>query len=1072
VGSKHKRKESISARLALLKPEDESLVRRELGEERGVQDEKRGERVAMLRLHAEALPNSKIRRSFDRQLKALEGFTHPNVVEVLEGGTNDGEGRGFLISRHVEGRTLREVLADAPLPPQDAIGIAMDLLNALAVGHWRWLVHGGISPESILIVPEEGRPRAKILHYGFAPVVGETRETCFGEARIGLDYAAPEAVKGEPVDPRADVYSVGLLLFEMVTGRHAVPAIGSDPVRSRVLDQADALPKDSVADPDLYARLKSVLKRSLEKDPNLRFCSARSFAMALSGHPLPSEDSFEDAWAWPEACPEGGVCAASGATIPPLSDRTWTRKQSDRPFRCRVTGKDYAGSEHWDTRGLCSRGGRHRPLPAPEGEAPEDVIYDDLLDAPDEVKDAPAPKAPAAEAAKAAPAEGAAKQEAVAKESSSDGEASPPDTEKLDRRAAILELLKDDARVAGFLEDESAKAEAVEKKPEPKPEPEPEASDDDALVLDPVLPKEERERSSSGRDLSDSTTIKVEEAFLDAWDGTKRRTEAATTRMKRASTRSVGRPEAMVAGDEPADAPRPVGRPQTSDPATVPGDPFRWQVGAAVLAVVVLMLGVQLNDEIESNKKAIATLSVAHGKKLEETQRHSGELNAKLNGRERALRALEAKQQQTTTQLATAQKAVTRQANELSLLNKTLQSTQQTLGVREKELTTSKAASAALQAKLSIATKASEALESQLASVQAERKTLEGKLSRTEVQLAAGTREVQRLEGVVRDERGKLAQAKVLVEGRDGVIRDLQATLAQSKAELAQSQRAKGALETSLAQSQRAKGALETSLAQSRAAEAARRRELSAVTQERTQAQAELAREVAARSAQAKELGVLKGQVKQLQGSLAKLTRERSDLLVELADLEAEREQLDAEGLQLERWLRESEARSRTGKAGAGEQLSKLRLRSVAANGQAKDAVKLNLPLGERGLAVVEAAALSSVLKKAQAGEVLLTLRIRCQGGPPVLKLQGFLQANRIDRPSAAGVGVKLEKVGPGEYRAWLRQEVMARYKAPTASAGFGVLLVGGSNPSQVASVELRASPLSEDARALLLRAR
>ncbi len=71
-----------------------------------------------------------------------------------------------------------------------------------------------------------------------------------------------------------------------------------------------------------------------------------------------------------------------------------------------------------------------------------------------------------------------------------------------------------------------------------------------------------------------------------------------------------------------------------------------------------------------------------------------------------------------------------------------------------------------------------------------------------------------------------------------------------------------------------------------------------------------------------------------------------------------------------------------------------------------------------------------------------------------------------------AGVGVKLEKVAPGEYRAWLKKDVMARYKAPSASAGFGVLLLGGSNPGQVTSVELRASPLSEDARALLQRAR
>lgn len=1062
MGSKHKRKESISARLALLKPEDEATTRRELGEERAVQDEKRGERVAMLRLHAGALPNSKIRRSFDRQLKALEGFTHPNVVEVLEGGTNDGEGRGFLISTLVEGKSLRETLADAPLPPPDAIGIAIDLLNALAAGHWRWLVHGGISPESVLIVPEEGRPRAKILHYGFTPVVGEARETSFGEVRVSLDYAAPEAVKGEPVDPCADIYSVGVLLFEMVTGRHPVPATGSDPVRSRVLDQADALPKDAVADADLYARLKGVLKRALEKDPSQRYHSARSFALALAGEPLPSEDPFEDPWAWPEACPDGGSCAASGASIPPLSERSWSRKQSDRPFRCRVTGKDYAGSEHWDSRGLCSRGGRHRPLPAPEGEAPEDVVYDDLLDVAD-VADAPEAEEEKAPEPEVTAAETPREEEsgASAPDTAGADEESPPDTEKLDRRAAILELLKDDARVAGFLDDEKEKEKAKETGPsEAEAEPEP-PNDDEALVMDPVPPKEERDRSSSGRDLSDSTTIRVEEAFLDAWDGAKRQTQAATSRMKRASTRSVGRP-VNLEGEESLDEGRPdegrpVGRPQTSEPAVVAGDPLRWQIATVGLAILVVIGGLRLNDT-QASLEGVRLAHTKSEKRLEESQRHNGVLNANLTKRERELQDANRKIQTTTNELAGERSKVQQQERDLAALKRTLQTSERNLAARAGELKKSKAEASALGKQLASATAAGAALEKRLTQAQAVGKRLEETLTTTKTALAAEQKETSRLEGLVTQERGKVATL-------ERELLDATRSRDTTAAELAKAQAA-------LSQAQATQRNLETALATSRSAEEARRRELTQATRARDEARAALARAAALNEGRTKEIAVLQGRVKELEASLAKLTRERSDLLVELADLEAEREQLDAEGLQLERWLRESEARNRASKGGGAEQVSPLRLRAVAANGQASDATGLSLSLGERGLAVVEAAALGAVLQKVQKGESLLTLRIRCKGGPPVLKLQGFLAPHQVERPSISGTVIRVEKVAEGIYRAWLKKEVMARYRAPAKSSGFGVLLVGGSNPSQVTSVELRASPLSEDARALLQRVR
>ena len=134
MGSKHKRRESTSARLAMFKVE-EAVGERELGELRKVYDEKVDRLVSMLVLPSEALPNSKSRRSFSRQFDAVKTLEHPGIVPILDGGTNDGEGHGFVVTEFVEGQTLRKRLGEGPLPAEQAIGLAVDVLNALAYAH-------------------------------------------------------------------------------------------------------------------------------------------------------------------------------------------------------------------------------------------------------------------------------------------------------------------------------------------------------------------------------------------------------------------------------------------------------------------------------------------------------------------------------------------------------------------------------------------------------------------------------------------------------------------------------------------------------------------------------------------------------------------------------------------------------------------------------------------------------------------------------------------------------------------------------------------------------------------------
>ena len=1090
MGTKHKRKESVSARLALLKPADEGEVRREFGVERRVRDEKLGRDVAMLRLHEGAVANSKLRRSFSRQLEALDGFEHPSVVPILDGGTNDGEGRGFLISPYLDGQTLAEVLSEAPLAPDEAISLTVDLLNGLAAAHHRWLLHGGISPEGILVVREEGRRRARFLHYGFAPVVGEARQTSFGEVLVSVDYAAPEMIRGEAVDPRADVYSVGALLFTLLTGRHPVPAVGNDPVRARVQDKADALPASALADADLYQTLRAVLARALEQDPALRFPSARSFALALTGQTLPALDSFEDPWAWPEACPDGGKCSASGAKIPPLDDRTWSRRSTDRAFRCRACGQDFAGAEQWDARGLCAKGARHKPIPPAEGEGPEDVVYD--LSQADEAFES----------------EGEGEGEGERAGRGSDG---PPETDKLDRRAAIRELLKNDARMAGLEPEKPAAsvdpaakgkseasraAHATQTEQEEQQEREREREEQQALgAASPLVEDPEgqgRHRTSSGRDLSDSTTLQVEDAFHDAWDDTRRQTEAATSRMRRTHTRGVERPEAP-SESEPSRPPQRVGRPLESTPATGAPNLFGWQLAVAGLALALAMIGWKYHEATQviaardtERANSFKALTNAQTEKAGVTK-----ALAKLKGDHQSLAE---RAQALSAQLKLGVEAAEKQSVELATRTTERDAARTAKAKLEADL-------AVFKADLSAARKAADEARGREKTTLAELADAQRKVAEQVLALQQREAEELRLAGeleTLRDteaaRRRQLTLAEAELEARARTLAKLEQELSlttaakqDAEARIAglESQLARGQAELQAAGERERRG--ETELRAARERERTGKDQLAQVeralaesAQRVKQLQEQIVSLGAAGQAAQLEAAQAREQLKAAEEALAKLKaggassaqlalleREKSDLLIELADLEAEREQLDSEGLQLERWLREAEARTRAlARAARIGQRQELRLRSVDAQGRASDASSLQLGTGARALAVVEAAAVAPWIEQARQGESLLAIHIEASGGQPVVKLLGYLDRARVDAPPSAGTNLKVEEVEAGHYRVWISQAELRLLKEAPSGAGLGLLLTGGSETATLTRVELVSSALSEDAQA------
>ncbi|MGE0706888.1 MAG: protein kinase [Planctomycetota bacterium] len=1108
MGSKKTRRESTSARLALVRPRAEEGVTRALGEEREVHDEALGRAAAMLVLPAEALPNSKVRRSFSRQLDAVKELSHPGLLRVLDGGTNDGNGRGYLIYEREEGRTLRELLAaEGPRPAAEAVALAVDVLNALAYAHHQGQLHGGLSADEVLVVEEGGRRRARLLAFGFQAVVGAERPSPQGELRVDPDYAAPEMVKNEPIDPRADVYSVGVLLFELLTGRHPIPAGGSDAQTRRLTERADALPAGAGGDEAEALRLRGALQRALEKDPAQRFSSARAFALALAGAPAEEPDP----WAWGEAAPEGGTCAASGATIPPFSKRTWSRRDTDRPFRCRANGKDYAGAAHWDVRGLCSKAARHAPVPAREGPPPADVeVSRPAAEAkPAEAKPAearPAEARPAeARPAEARPAEakpaGAKPAEAKPAAGPAEDAASQPRRSRplrpTDRKKALRALLLQDAGLDPDPEEPEEEEQqdepaAAEPAPTPTKEPVAEAKEEDSEEdSDERIAK--RNQSLKGRRLSESATTEVESAFLDAWADAKRQTAAATDRMKAIGTRRSPRP---AASQRPAPSPEPEpqpevappqAQPQSSEPAHVAppatpasastqapervlplmpvpatpygapprrapaGDTLPLKLAVVALGAVVLFGAYRWKQDLRAAETKRTGLEEERDRAVKDRNRFEtswSEAQAKKAQADHDLTAASAQLRQAQGRVEDSQ----------TKLASALQERDHARGqVEELE--------PRLQAQLAKAAKLEET------SQQLERalRQSEADLTHAREETRQRATELQQREAKAQALGAELAAAEAKAQGLSAELRQSEAKAQGLSAELRQSEAKAQGLSADLQAARTEQGrqaqeltALRTKLGTSEAARAELARRSARLESELATAQG-VARGAQQELAQAQELAT-KAQVeaKELRGK-------QEELEVELEDTRVERDQLDLEALELEGWLRDTDRDLRQARAELerGRTLT-LAARGLDAQGQVQDQALLRA--GERSALVsLPLADLRPWLERAQEGRALLALHLE---GPSLSAVRGQVLAAAGGAPAEGGREQKLEDLGQGHYRLWLDAEDAKSYLSLASlgqqDAQLVFVLHAGERGGALTRAELVISELTPDAQARL----
>ena len=221
--------------------------------------------VAVKVMHREMSEQEDQLARFRQEARAVAKLSHPNVVSVIDAG-EDG-GHPYIVFEYVQGETLKQRVARVgALDPQEAIAYAIEVARGLTVAHSRQMVHSDIKPQNILI-DDEGR--AKLTDFGISRQLEQDGMTATGRVLGTTDYVAPEQAMGKAVDPRSDIYSLGVVLYEMLVGQ--VPFKADSQVGVAMKHVNEELPDVQSRRPEVSAAVALVVERATTKDPARRY---------------------------------------------------------------------------------------------------------------------------------------------------------------------------------------------------------------------------------------------------------------------------------------------------------------------------------------------------------------------------------------------------------------------------------------------------------------------------------------------------------------------------------------------------------------------------------------------------------------------------------------------------------------------------------------------------------------------------------------------------------------------------------------------------------------------------------
>ncbi|HZV72913.1 MAG TPA: Stk1 family PASTA domain-containing Ser/Thr kinase [Conexibacter sp.] len=238
------------------------------------EDQQLGRKVALKLLHRRFAEDAEFVERFRREASAAAGLQHPNVVGVYDRGEWDGT--YYIAMEYLPGRSLKDVVRqEAPLDPVRAIDITVQILKAARFAHRRGIVHRDLKPHNVMVDDED---RAKVTDFGIARA-GASDMTETGSIMGTAQYLSPEQAQGHAVSQQSDLYAVGVILFELLTGH--VPFDAESAVTIALKHVSEPPPTPSAFDPSVPPGLEAVVLWALEKDPAQRPADADAFIAAL-----------------------------------------------------------------------------------------------------------------------------------------------------------------------------------------------------------------------------------------------------------------------------------------------------------------------------------------------------------------------------------------------------------------------------------------------------------------------------------------------------------------------------------------------------------------------------------------------------------------------------------------------------------------------------------------------------------------------------------------------------------------------------------------------------------------------